>query len=123
MAGEWIAGDLHNLTDHELPPYNKPSRQHATRKVTSRAQLSRSKPRANEHPGDAFAKTCIFHPAIKGKMTARKSSGTKGKQMTLKPTTSKEVIDPIALVLRIKNLASDLGGLKNLKALVDVLSE
>src|SRR5436853_210624 len=57
---------------------------------------------------------------IKGKVSGRKGRRKKAQQMVAKDAATGNA-DPVAAILKVKSLASDLGGLKKLKALVDAL--
>ena len=62
---------------------------------------------------------------IKGKMTGRKRRRKKVKQMVASVGatmgTSPKTSDVVAMVIKVKHLASEVGGLKKLKALVEAL--
>jgi hypothetical protein len=58
---------------------------------------------------------------IKGKMKGRKRRQKKAQQIVAKVAATGNT-DPVAAILKVQALASELGGLKKLKALVEVLS-
>jgi hypothetical protein len=60
---------------------------------------------------------------VKGKMKGRRGRRKKARQMVAKVAAVTNGVDPVATILKVKGLATDLGGLKKLKALVDALSE
>src|SRR5690348_14105846 len=59
---------------------------------------------------------------VKGHMKGKKSRRNKARQMVAKVAATGNH-DPVATILRVKGWASEVGGLKKLKALVDALSE
>ncbi len=59
---------------------------------------------------------------LKGKMRGRRGRRRKVRQMVANVAAT-GYSDPIATILKIKGLAAQVGGMKKLKALVDVLSE
>ena len=59
---------------------------------------------------------------IKGKMKGRKGRRRKARQMIAQVAASGNH-DPVATILKVNGWASEVGGLKKLKALVDALSE
>ena len=58
---------------------------------------------------------------VKGKIVGRKRRRRRAQQMVAKVAATGNT-DPVAAILKVKALADDLGGLKKLKALVEVLS-
>lgn len=60
---------------------------------------------------------------IKGKMSGRKRRRRKARQMVEKVAVHTSNGDPVATILKVRRLAEELGGMRKLKALVDVLSE
>lgn len=60
---------------------------------------------------------------IKGKMKGRRSRHRRAQQIVARVATTTGEGDAVKTILKVKALASELGGLKRLKALVDVLSE
>ena len=59
---------------------------------------------------------------VKGKMSGRKSRRKKARQMVANVAATGNH-DPVATILKVRRWAEELGGMKKLKALVDVLSE
>jgi hypothetical protein len=59
---------------------------------------------------------------VRGKMQGRKGRRKKARQFVAKVAATGNS-DPVATVLKVKHWAEEVGGLKKLKALVDVLSE
>jgi len=70
--------------------------------------------------GIKVADTLVYF--VKGKMKGRRGRRKKARQMVANVAAMGNG-DPVATVLKVKALASQLGGLKKLKALVDALSE
>jgi hypothetical protein len=66
--------------------------------------------------GIKVANTLVYF--VKGHMKGRKGRRRKARQMVGKVNS-----DPVATIVKIKSLASEVGGLRQLKALVDALSE
>ena len=60
---------------------------------------------------------------IKGKMHSKKARKQKAEAMVAQVAVTTSTPDPLAAVLKIKHLASELGGMKKLRALVEALSE
>lgn len=60
---------------------------------------------------------------IKGKMKGRKGRKKRARQMVEKVSATTGNTDAVATILKVKRWASEVGGLKKLKALVDALSE
>jgi hypothetical protein len=62
---------------------------------------------------------------IKGKMTGRKGRRKKAKQMVANVSAtmgaSPKTSDVVATIIKVKHLASEVGGLKKLKALIEAL--
>jgi hypothetical protein len=71
--------------------------------------------------GIKVADTLVYY--IKGKLIGRKGRRKKARQMVLKVATATSNGNPVATILKVKGWAAELGGLKKLKALVDVLIE
>jgi hypothetical protein len=65
--------------------------------------------------GIKVANTLVYF--VKGHMKGKKGR-RKARQMVATGTS-----DPVATISKVKNLASEVGGLRQLKALVDALSE
>src|SRR5436190_20222162 len=59
---------------------------------------------------------------LKGKISGRKGRRKKAQQVVAKVAATGNT-DPVAAILKVRALATDLGGMKKLKALVEVLSE
>src|SRR5690242_17556501 len=59
---------------------------------------------------------------VKGKMKGRKGRRKKVQQMVANVAATGNS-DPVATILKVKRLSNEVGGMKKLKALVDVLSE
>jgi hypothetical protein len=59
---------------------------------------------------------------VRGKMRGRRGRRKQARQMVA-AVASTGNSDPVATVLKVKRWAEEVGGLKKLKALVDVLSE
>src|SRR5436190_966190 len=59
---------------------------------------------------------------VKGRMKGRKGRRKKAGQMVARVTATGNS-DPVATILKVKRWAEDVGGIKQLKALVDALSE
>lgn len=59
---------------------------------------------------------------VKGKMSGRKSRRKKAHQMVANVVATGNT-DPVATILKVKRWATEVGGLRKLKALVDALSE
>jgi hypothetical protein len=70
--------------------------------------------------GIKVADTLVYY--VKGKMKGRKGRRKKARQMVAKVGATGNS-DPVATILKVKCLASEVGGMKKLKALVDALSE
>jgi hypothetical protein len=100
-------------------------------KTSSKAQAIRDAIKADRH---AKAKEIVATLATKGikvttphvymiksqlKQKQRKANRAKAVETSRQAGSS----NPVSAVLSVRKLAMDLGGLKNLKALVDVLSE
>ncbi len=62
---------------------------------------------------------------VKGKMLGRQAHRTKARKMVAKfaASTGTDSAHALSTILKVKKWASEVGGLKNLKALVDALSE
>jgi hypothetical protein len=60
---------------------------------------------------------------VKGHMKGKKGRRKKARQMVANVAAVTNGLDPVATILKVKGLASDLGGVKKLKALVDALSQ
>jgi hypothetical protein len=60
---------------------------------------------------------------IKGKVRGRKGRKKRAQGMVAKVAVTTGSADALATILKIKHLATELGGLKKLKAIVDALSE
>ena len=60
---------------------------------------------------------------IKGKMKGRRSRHRRAQRIVAKVATTTGEVDAVKTILKVKALAFELGGLKRLKAFVDVLSE
>ena len=62
---------------------------------------------------------------VKGKMKGRKSRHTRAKRMVeqVSAATASGNGDAVKIILRVKTWATEVGGIKKLKALVDALSE
>ena len=58
----------------------------------------------------------------KGKMKGRRGRRKKARQMVARVAATGNT-DPVATILKVKSWASELGGMKKLKALVDALTE
>jgi hypothetical protein len=59
---------------------------------------------------------------VKGKMKGRQSRHKKARQLVTNLAATGNA-DPVATILKVKRWASEVGGLKKLKALVDALSD
>ena len=59
---------------------------------------------------------------VKGKMKGRQSRRKKTSQ-TVTNVAATGTADPVATIMKVKRWASEVGGMKKLKALVDALSE
>jgi hypothetical protein len=59
---------------------------------------------------------------VRGRIQGRKGRRKKARQFVAKAAATGDT-DPVATVLKVKRWAEEFGGLKKLKALVDVLSE
>lgn len=59
---------------------------------------------------------------IKGKMHSRKKRKQKAEAMVAHVAVATSTPDPLAAILKIKALATELGGMKKLRALVEALS-
>jgi hypothetical protein len=70
--------------------------------------------------GIKVADTLVYY--IKGKMKGRKGRRKKARQMVQKVAATGSS-DPVATIIKVKGWASEVGGLKKLKALVDALSD
>jgi hypothetical protein len=70
--------------------------------------------------GIKVADTLVYF--VKGKMKGRKGRRMKARQMVANVAATGNT-DPVATILKVKHLANEVGGMKKLKALVDVLSE
>ena len=71
--------------------------------------------------GIKVADTLVYY--IKGKMKGRKGRRKKARQMVQRVATATGNSDPVGTIIKVKGWAAEVGGLKKLKALVDVLSE
>jgi len=60
---------------------------------------------------------------VKGRLKGRKGRRRKARQMVEKVAATTNHVNPVAVILQVKGWASEVGGLKKLKALVDALSE
>jgi hypothetical protein len=60
---------------------------------------------------------------VKGYMKGRKGRRRKAQQMVARVTPTTGSADAVKTILKIKSWASEVGGLRRLKALVDALSE
>jgi histidyl-tRNA synthetase len=60
---------------------------------------------------------------IKGKVQGRKSRRKKASKLVAKVAVTTGSADALATILKVKHLASEVGGYKKLKALVEALSE
>jgi len=60
---------------------------------------------------------------VKGRMKGRKGRRRKARQMVERVAHVTESVNPVALILKVKGWANEVGGLKKLKALVDALNE
>jgi hypothetical protein len=60
---------------------------------------------------------------IKGKLHGKKKRKQKAAAMVAKVAETTSTPDPLAAILKIKRLASELGGMKKLRALVEALSD
>src|SRR5437879_1931192 len=60
---------------------------------------------------------------IKGKVRGRRGRKRKAQGMIAKVAATTGSGDALAIILKIKDLANQVGGLKKLKALIDALSE
>jgi hypothetical protein len=70
--------------------------------------------------GIRVASTLVYF--VKGHMKGKKGRRKKARQMVAKVAATGNG-DPVATILKVKGLATELGGVKKLKALVDALSE
>jgi hypothetical protein len=70
--------------------------------------------------GITVAETLVYF--VRGKMKGRKGRRKKARQMVSKVAATGNS-DPVATILKVRRLAEEVGGIKKLKALVDVLSE
>jgi|SRR6516165_12579954 hypothetical protein len=61
--------------------------------------------------------------AVKGYMKGRKGRRRKAQQMVARVTPTTGSADAVKTILKIKSWASEVGGLRRLKELVDALSE
>jgi hypothetical protein len=59
---------------------------------------------------------------VKGQMKGRRGRRKKARQMVANVAATGNT-DPVATILKVKKWASEVGGMKKLKALVDALSE
>ena len=59
----------------------------------------------------------------KGKLKGRSSRHQKARQLAANVALTTVTADPVAMIRKVKSWANEVGGLKKLKALVDVLSE
>lgn len=59
---------------------------------------------------------------IKGKLHSKKKRKQKATAMVAQVAETTSTPDPLAAILKIKHLASELGGMKKLRALVEALS-
>jgi hypothetical protein len=60
---------------------------------------------------------------IKGKVQGRKSRKKKANKLVAKVAVTTGPADALATIRKVKHVASEVGGLKKLKALVEALSE
>jgi len=60
---------------------------------------------------------------IRGKIKGRRGRRKNARQTAEKVATATEIVNPVVMILKVKGWATDVGGLKKLKALVDALSE
>jgi hypothetical protein len=60
---------------------------------------------------------------VKGKMKGRRSRREKAHRVVDKVATTTGKVDAVKTILNVKRWAAEVGGLKNLKALVDALCE
>ena len=60
---------------------------------------------------------------VKGRLRGRKGRRRQMRQMADKVAATTGNTDALATVLRVKRLASEVGGMKKLKALVDAMTE
>ncbi len=70
--------------------------------------------------GIPVAETLVYF--VRGKMRGRKGRRRKARQMVEKVAATGSS-DPVTAILKVRRLAEEVGGMKKLKALVDVLSE
>ncbi len=59
---------------------------------------------------------------LKGKMKGRQGRRKKAQRMVARVAATSNA-DPVKTILMVRSCAAELGGLKNLKALIDALSE
>jgi hypothetical protein len=59
---------------------------------------------------------------VKGKMKGRKARRKKAQTMVAKVAETTGKVDALSTILKVKDLASQVGGLKKLKALIEALS-
>ena len=69
--------------------------------------------------GVKVAPTHVYYIRSKGKQAARKAKRAK----VAAQSESTAVRNPVEMVMRVKEMARGLGGIKNLKMLVDLLAE
>jgi hypothetical protein len=60
---------------------------------------------------------------VKGHMKGRKAKKRKAENAIAKVASTTGTVDPLSAILKIKHLASEVGGLKKLRSLVEALSE
>ena len=70
--------------------------------------------------GIKVADTLVYY--IKGKMKGRKGRHKRAQRMVANVAATGNT-NPVAMILKVMGWASEVGGLKKLKALVDALSE
>lgn len=59
---------------------------------------------------------------VKGKMKGRKARKQKVAKTVAKVAETTPSIDPLTIIMKVKGLAAEVGGMKKLKALVEALS-
>jgi arginine repressor len=59
---------------------------------------------------------------VKGQMKGRKARKQKVAKTVALVAETTHSVDPVSLILKVKGLAAEVGGMKKLKALVEVLS-
>src|SRR4051812_899025 len=71
--------------------------------------------------GVTVSKNLVYYQM--GNLKGRRGRRKKAKEMVAKVATTTGSADAVATILKVKALATDLGGLKRLKTLVDAMSQ